>query len=394
MTPLETTCLEFCIELLNQKTKVQEYESPLVCTIAVLGWGELGCDAADDDLGMILEDEGYAEGAEPIPSSPLSSLLSSSAHAAPICRIPRSWRLLFQAGVDWMVQQFIVYWWTFGLKIHYNTTTPRHIDFTIGQFRGFIHGVLAIPWDQLFDNPTEGTPGWSFLQDPRTLWPVAGGTWLVDRLAWELAVAWAFITQGAVSLNKLQKYFQQVARFKEKLALAMHLTSGAPQCNIFIKDGMVVFVTAYHKGFHATNDLTVTGGPPAATNPPAHCSPYVWGPDVGTGQEWSSERLWEAEQEQEMAAMEAGGDPDGIGDIADKQAGHTPHVAGMIYGWESTKLTGGTMARRLQFWASSIDWHQFLGFPDITHPNPQAPGNGRMVPLGSGSLIWQDFQPL
>jgi hypothetical protein len=42
MTPLETACLEFCIELLNQKTKVHEYESPLVCATAVLGRGEQG----------------------------------------------------------------------------------------------------------------------------------------------------------------------------------------------------------------------------------------------------------------------------------------------------------------------------------------------------------------
>ncbi|KAL4981251.1 hypothetical protein BDW68DRAFT_193068 [Aspergillus falconensis] len=66
--------------------------------------------------------------------------------------------------------------------------------------------------------------------------------------------------------------------------------------------------------------------------------------------------------------MEAVGDLDGIGDIADEQAGHTPHVAGMIYGWESTKFAGSMTARRLQFQASSMDWHQFLGFPDATHP--------------------------
>ncbi|KAL6229780.1 hypothetical protein BDW75DRAFT_224458 [Aspergillus navahoensis] len=40
MSPIETACLEFCIELLNQRIKVHEYESPLVCAMAVLGWGE------------------------------------------------------------------------------------------------------------------------------------------------------------------------------------------------------------------------------------------------------------------------------------------------------------------------------------------------------------------
>ncbi|KAL4922956.1 uncharacterized protein BDV17DRAFT_296810 [Aspergillus undulatus] len=40
MSPIETACLEFCIKLLNQKIKVHEYKSLLVCAMAVLGRGE------------------------------------------------------------------------------------------------------------------------------------------------------------------------------------------------------------------------------------------------------------------------------------------------------------------------------------------------------------------
>jgi hypothetical protein len=64
-----------------------------------------------------------------------------------------------------------------------------------------------------------------------------------------------------------------VARFKEKLAVAIHITSGQParapellsiqhvntqasrHRNIFIEDGLVTAVTAYHKGFHASNNI-------------------------------------------------------------------------------------------------------------------------------------------
>ncbi|BCR90122.1 uncharacterized protein ACHE_60008A [Aspergillus chevalieri] len=42
MSPMERACLEFCIELLNQRHRAHEYESPLVCAMAVLGWGETG----------------------------------------------------------------------------------------------------------------------------------------------------------------------------------------------------------------------------------------------------------------------------------------------------------------------------------------------------------------
>ncbi len=47
MTVIETTYLEFYIELLNQQYCTQEYESPLVCAMAVLGRSEKGWRDAD-----------------------------------------------------------------------------------------------------------------------------------------------------------------------------------------------------------------------------------------------------------------------------------------------------------------------------------------------------------
>ena len=91
----------------------------------------------------------------------------------------------------------------------------------------------------------------------------------------EPGVARVFITQGGLSASKATKYFQQVARFKEKLAVAVYLTSGAParapellsiqhvntntnvRRNIYIKDGMVVFISMYHKGFYSSNNIKI-----------------------------------------------------------------------------------------------------------------------------------------
>ncbi|KAF7142175.1 hypothetical protein CNMCM5793_008816 [Aspergillus hiratsukae] len=42
MDDREKACLEFCIELLNQRHRSHEYESALVCAMAVLGQGETG----------------------------------------------------------------------------------------------------------------------------------------------------------------------------------------------------------------------------------------------------------------------------------------------------------------------------------------------------------------
>jgi hypothetical protein len=40
MPAIEQACLEFCVELLNQRHRTHEYESALVCAMAVQGWGE------------------------------------------------------------------------------------------------------------------------------------------------------------------------------------------------------------------------------------------------------------------------------------------------------------------------------------------------------------------
>ena len=50
------------------------------------------------------------------------------------------------------------------------------------------------------------------------------------------------------------------------------------------------------------------------------------------------------------------------------QAGHTVHVAGMIYARGIIEQAGAVADRRQQFRTSSTDWHRFLGFQaDIEH---------------------------
>ncbi|KAH1483427.1 hypothetical protein KXX06_004839, partial [Aspergillus fumigatus] len=51
-----------------------------------------------------------------------------------------------------------------------------------------------------------------------------------------------------------------------------------------------------------------------------------------------------------------------IGHIADLQAAHSSHVAGMVYGRVMQEQAGSTAHWREMFWLSSTNWHQFLGF--------------------------------
>ncbi|OGE47605.1 hypothetical protein PENARI_c040G09324 [Penicillium arizonense] len=47
LAPIDLACLNFCIELLNHRIKVEDYESALICATAVLGRGESGWRTAE-----------------------------------------------------------------------------------------------------------------------------------------------------------------------------------------------------------------------------------------------------------------------------------------------------------------------------------------------------------
>jgi hypothetical protein len=50
--------------------------------------------------------------------------------------------------------------------------------------------------------------------------------------------------------------------------------------------------------------------------------------------------------------------------IADEQAEHTAHIAGLIYARGIMEQAGAVADKRQQFRASSSDWYWFLGFEE------------------------------
>ncbi|PTU19735.1 hypothetical protein P175DRAFT_0532676 [Aspergillus ochraceoroseus IBT 24754] len=207
-------------------------------------------------------------------------------------------------------------WWTFRLKIHYNTTAPGHVtwmgqewllykemSFTMGEFWGFVHGLVGAAREFM-----------------------AGHPWL------------EFFT-GCADL---------VARGWAQLAAGPDRAGTRHDPHLHHPGG----------GFHASNDVKIIHrylpraiGELVVWYLCHHHNLRLWGPDVGSSQDWTSEQFREVlnafpnnvqvEREQEMATMEADEDLDKIGNITDEQAGHTPHVAGMIYGREVTKIYSG-----------------------------------------------------
>jgi hypothetical protein len=123
---------------------------------------------------------------------------------------------------------------TYGLKIHYNTTSRGHVEWTGGdellykglqfnmaQFRSMVHRlatesrrlimkelvfgnqvaepVPSVPWESMRDNPTDERPRWNFLKDHRTRMPADGERWLFERAGRDARIRDRFMKPGSCS---------------------------------------------------------------------------------------------------------------------------------------------------------------------------------------------------
>ncbi|KAI1670755.1 hypothetical protein L13192_06271, partial [Pyrenophora tritici-repentis] len=450
----------------------REYDSPLVCALAVLGVKEDGWKGPEQyppilsavikiARFMVVQKGLEMSGPEEDSGDETDDLDDSAYESGPSQRRrPKGCLQLVQKMMDrFMVRgshspmQWMLDLRTYGLKIHYNTTTRGHVEWTNGdellykelhfsmaQFRGMVHGlasesrrllteelmfgskaapVPAVPWESIRDNPTDERPGWNFLKDHRTSMPVNGERWLFERVGKSASIRSRFMkpgTQSGVDRQAVERYMDWVVEFREKLAVLMHMTGGQPargpellsvrhsntvqggHRNIFIEDGMVVFVTRYHKGYKVSGDVKiihrylprevgelvvwymwlvlpfqqrlealvgeggsfvayVASGPqwPQMDDRSAAGGVEAREPDRdGPGVDVC--RADEGEENKEWAEEQAGDS------IADEQAGHTSHVAGLVYARGIMEQSGAVADRRQQFRASSTDWHRFLGF--------------------------------
>jgi hypothetical protein len=361
---------------------------------------------------------------------------------------------------------------TYRLKIHYNTTSRGHVEwtgdellykelhFSMAQFRSMVHRlasesqrllteellfssktapVPSVPWESIRDNPTDERPGWNFLKDQRTRMPVDGERWLFEQVGQDASIQSQFMkpgSQSGVDRQAVERYMDRVVEFREKLAVLMHISGGQPargleilsvrhsntvqggHRNVFIEDGMVVFVTRYHKGYNLSGDVKIIHRYlprevgelvvwymwlvlpfqqrlEALVWKKEAVSSHMWPADPN-GQKWTTDRICNALKREsrtaigqewtfagycEMAigisrrflcgstAFQADKSKDKKGNkntaeasIADEQAGHTSHVAGLMYAQGIMEQAGAVADMRQQFQASSTDCHQFLGF--------------------------------
>jgi superfamily II DNA helicase RecQ len=269
--------------------------------------------------------------------------------------------------------------------------------------------------------------------------PVNGEQWLFDRVGQDASVRDQFMKPGSqlgVDRQAVERYIDRVVEFREKLAVLMHISGRQPargpellsvrhsntvqggHRNVFIKDGIVVFVTRYHKGYNVSGDVKIIHRYlprevgevmvwymwlvlpfqqqlEALVCEKEAVSSHMWPADPN-GRKWTTDRLREALKRESRIAIgqewtfagyreiaigisrrflrgstafqadegeeKEGNEETAEASIADEQAGHTSYVAGLVYARGIMEQAGAVADKRQQFRASSTAWHRFLGF--------------------------------
>ena len=177
LSKIQKACLDFCIELLNQSISRREYDSALVCALAVLGVQEDGWKGPEQyppilsaviKVARFMVVQQALELSEPFEEDEFngdSAYESDGSSDGSSTGSPRPRKRGCLQFVERMMDRFMVrgshgpmQWMldlrTYGLKIHYNTTSRGHVEwkgydellykdmqFNMAQFRSMIHGL-------------------------------------------------------------------------------------------------------------------------------------------------------------------------------------------------------------------------------------------------------------
>ena len=162
--------------------------------------------------------------------------------------------------------------------IHGLVTETRRLMMEDLLFVPQLGAIPGIEWAALRDNPSENKPGLNFMNDERHEFAVDREWWLFNRTWNHEEVKRRFVQpQAEMQWNRkgIETYMAQVIEFREKLLVLMHMGGGQPgrgpkilscrqsntargeQRNIFVEQGLMVYVTQYHKGYVQKGDIKV-----------------------------------------------------------------------------------------------------------------------------------------
>ncbi|KAL3595876.1 hypothetical protein FPOAC2_10246 [Fusarium poae] len=138
-----------------------------------------------------------------------------------------------------------------------------------------------IPWSKIQDRHGESTLEHSFLRDEENqCWVKKGEGWVRDQIETSVSrgkiwLARPLNEQCPYQEQAIRGYSRLIEQFRSQLFMLMHMLGGQPARlteilglrmwntmnggvrNIFIHEGMVCFVTMYHKGFRQTDKVKV-----------------------------------------------------------------------------------------------------------------------------------------
>ncbi|RKK77507.1 hypothetical protein BFJ71_g16731 [Fusarium oxysporum] len=142
------------------------------------------------------------------------------------------------------------------------------------------HIVPQVSLRSVVDDPSEGAPGWNFTCHPQNEVLHGHRRWILDRILKEAFLRRDFFDNESTGKWRLQtvgRYLSTVNAFLERLLLLVHITGGQPargtellclqhsnprdgsggRRNIFVENGLISFVTYYHKGYSVTGTTKI-----------------------------------------------------------------------------------------------------------------------------------------
>jgi hypothetical protein len=296
--------------------------------------------------------------------------------------------------------------------------------------------VPEINLRELRDDPTIKEAGWSFLKDERNNPLPDYQKWLLRRVCNISSVTRRFLTnddnQQQWETKAVESYLQLREAFLRQLLLLIHMTGGQPargtelltlqwrnttnglRRNIFVENGLVSFVTAYHKGYSVTGSTKIIHRyTPLEVSElivyylcfvqpfcdqirilaynirPTETS-LLWPKSNSTGVErpWTSDQLSQILKERFRQGLQTHADimtwrhaaiaisrrhmcergfkRDYGGkmneNILDAQAGHTTAIAGQIYARSIHEAPGHVASAKAEYRDISRKWHACIGF--------------------------------
>jgi superfamily II DNA helicase RecQ len=310
LTSLQRAGLGFCIALLNQQARTNEYECALLAPLAILGLtqdGWKGPDQYTSLLSAVIKTARYLVVQRALLHDTTSEPSVSTSPLSYVSEMMNAFMLRGTVGpFHWMLELR-----AYGMNVNFQTTAPGRIDWigdqilyrdlqiSMPEFRSFVHGLThetqtILEQDLLFqrttpeplpvvdlrrlrDNPSNSQPGWNFLRDPRSVFPVSGDQWLLRRVRTQADLCTQFFPDQNVRTptQTVHDYVHTVDAFRTKLWVLVHITGGQPargtellavrhqnasagaRRNIFLDNGLVTLVSDYHKGYNTSGRLKI-----------------------------------------------------------------------------------------------------------------------------------------